>query len=98
MAIHGCHAQSFWLFVPLFYTENTDNNEISCNSLNRGFGFFTILVYFSVTLYLLVEERSKRFRLPTPVQVPCCPLKSSNEDPRDETTCGSGPPSRFTGG
>lgn len=51
MAVHGDHAQSFWLVVPLFYTENTDNNEISCNSLNQGFEFFTIPIYFGVSLY-----------------------------------------------
>lgn len=97
VAVHGDHAQSFWLLVPLFCTENTDNNEISCNSPNQGFEFFTIPIYFSVGLYLLVEKRSKRFRRLTPVQVPCCTLSSSNEEPKKEQLVDLGPPPDLQG-
>lgn len=80
-------------------TENTDNSEISCSPRYQGFEFLAILIYVSVSLYSLVEVRCKeRFRGLTPVQVLCCPFRSSNKEPRAETTCGSGPPSRFTMG
>lgn len=80
-------------------TENTDNSEISCSPLYQRFEFLTILIYISLSPCSLVEVRSKeRCRGLTPVQVPCCPLRSSNKVPRAETTCGSGPPSRFTMG
>ena len=79
-------------------TENTDNSEISCSHLYQGFIYINIL-YISVNLYSLGEVRSKeRCRGLTAVQVPCCPLRSSDKDPRAETTCGSGPASRFTMG
>lgn len=97
MAIHGDHDQSSWLLVPLFYTENTDNDEISSNSLNQDSEFLAIS-YFSVSPYLVVEERYKRFRELTPVQVPCCPLRSSKRRSLEMKKLGDlGPPPYLQG-
>lgn len=39
-----------------------------------------------------MEKRSKRFRGLNPVQVPCCTLGSSNEEPKKKQLVDLGPP------
>lgn len=86
-------------------TDITNDSEIYCSPLYNlfqfqfsiGFQFISILTNIRLSLHSLVEVTSKeKFRDLTPLQIPCCPLRSSNKETRDETSCGD--ISRFTKG
>lgn len=102
--MHGDHAQSFWLLLPLFYQISLTVTLEILTSVKyliarfiQALRFLTILIYISVSLYSLVKVRSKeRFSGLPPIQVPCCPWRWSNGEPRAERPCGSS--SRFTMG
>lgn len=100
--MHGDHAQSLRLLVPLFYqicSTVTPKIETTVKYLVAHFIKILNSLLFLFSLCSLVEVRCKeRFRGLTPVQVPCCPLRWSNKECRAETTHGSGHPSRFTMG